>query len=96
MRGRPFERGKPRPARAGRRKGTPNRVTRAVKDFISAVVDDGEVQAAVRRRLIKGDVSGFLGLVAQAHGRPSQALDITVKPPPMIILPPGTDKPDIE
>lgn len=55
----PFVAGQPRPPNAGRRKGTPNKVTRSAKEFVGALCEDPKVQAAVRRKVLKGDTAGF-------------------------------------
>ncbi len=44
-----------------------------------------------KARLGKLDI---LAIGDRVYGRPAQAIDLTVKPPPMLILPPGT--PDME
>jgi hypothetical protein len=82
-RGRPFKKGEPRPAKAGRKKGTPNRVTRDLKEFIQDVVSDVSVQEAVRdsiRDRDKSAMAGFLGLAAHAIGRPKETVELSASP----------------
>ena len=55
----PFAKGAQRPPNSGRKKGTPNAVTRAAKVFVGDLCDDPKVQAAVRRRILKGETAGF-------------------------------------
>jgi hypothetical protein len=43
----------------GRQKGTPNKTTRAVREFLAELCDDAKVQQAVRRRVIKQDSPSF-------------------------------------
>ena len=38
-----------------RRRGTPNRATRAVKESLAEILERADVQEAVRRRILKGD-----------------------------------------
>ena len=45
----------------GRPKGSQNKVTKAAKDFITELADDPAVQRAVRRKILKGDIQGYLG-----------------------------------
>lgn len=59
----------------GRRKGTPNRATRAVREFLAEVVQDGDVQAALRERLLAGDTAAFFKAVEMVHGKPRQAVE---------------------
>ena len=40
-RGRPFKRGEPRPANAGRKKGTPNKITESVTDLLNGIQEQG-------------------------------------------------------
>ena len=60
----------------GRRRGTPNRATRAVKEFLSEILDRADVQDAVRERILAGDTSAFLKAVEIVHGKPRQALEV--------------------
>lgn len=55
----PFVKGNPKPSNSGRRKGTPNKETRAVREFLAELCDDHVVQRAVRRKILKGNDVGF-------------------------------------
>jgi len=54
-RGGRFVKGAKRPPGSGRRRGTPNRVTREVKEFLAEVLKKPEVQDTLEARLVKGD-----------------------------------------
>ena len=43
----------------GRPKGSANKSTKAAREFIAILCDDIKVQAAVRRKVLKGDTAGF-------------------------------------
>jgi hypothetical protein len=60
----------------GRRKGTPNRATRAVKEFLSEILDRADVQDAIRERILNGDTSAFFKAIEIVHGKPRQALEV--------------------
>ena len=57
----------------GRVKGTPNRATRAVKEFLSELLTEADVQEAVRKRLLAGDTTAFFRAIEIVHGKPRQA-----------------------
>lgn len=67
-----FKKGEPRPPNAGRKKGTPNKLTRDVKQFLDDLVTDVDVQEAVRDRLKKGDTVGFFRALENAIGKPTE------------------------
>lgn len=69
-----FQKG--RPKTGGRRKGTPNRATRAVKLFLAALCDDVRVQAAVKARVLRGDTIAFFRALEHVIGKPRQAMDV--------------------
>jgi hypothetical protein len=70
-----FKKGQKRPANAGRRKGTPNKATRAWKDFVKACSDDTELQDALRQRCL--DRPDLLLRVAEhAVGRPKETVAV--------------------
>ena len=78
-----FKKGDPKPSNSGRKKGTPNRVTRAVNSFIAELADDEEVQEAFRDSLIerdKGAIQGYLGVVAHRIGKPRETVQIDTTP----------------
>jgi len=60
----------------GRRRGTPNRATRAVKEFLSEILDRADVQDAIRQRILAGDTSAFFKAIEIVHGKPRQALEV--------------------
>jgi hypothetical protein len=76
----PFtRRGEKRPPNAGRRAGTPNKFTMVVKDFLRDLVDDPDVQEAVRQQIITGKpgaIQGFLGAVHQVLGKPKEHVEV--------------------
>jgi hypothetical protein len=80
-RGRPFPKGGQKPPGSGRKKGTPNRVTSAVKVFLAELVDDPQVQAAVRRRIVKGDTTAFFRALDQVIGRAKESVDQRISGP---------------
>jgi hypothetical protein len=55
----------------GRRRGTPNRATRAVKEFLSEILDRADVQDAIRERILTGDTTAFFKAIEIVHGRPT-------------------------
>lgn len=82
-RGRPFQKGVPRPPNAGRKKGTPNRVTRDVNEFISELVSDSEVQESIRSQILCGKrdaMRGFLGLLEHKIGKAKATLELDASP----------------
>ena len=48
-----FKKGDPKPPNSGRKKGTPNRVPAALREFMAGVVNDPEVQQAFKNGLIR-------------------------------------------
>jgi hypothetical protein len=60
----------------GRRRGTPNRATRAVKEFLSEILNQADVQDAIRDRILKGDTSAFFKAIEIVHGKPRQAVEV--------------------
>jgi hypothetical protein len=56
--------------------GTPNRATRAVKEFSSEILDRADVQDAIRERILSGDTSAFFKAIEIVHGKPRQALEV--------------------
>ena len=70
--GRPFVKGDPR---CGRPKGTPNKATTALKEFLRQLVDDPVVQAGIRDRIARGDTPGFFRAVEHVLGKPKETVD---------------------
>jgi len=66
---------------AGRKKGTPNKATRKVKEFLAALVDNVGVQDAVEGRILKGDAVAFFRALEHVVGKPKETmeLDVTVR-----------------
>jgi hypothetical protein len=64
----------------GRKKGSPNKATREVKEFMLALVDDTEVQEAVRQKILKGDATAFFKATEMVHGKPRQSVELNEKP----------------
>jgi hypothetical protein len=82
-----WPKGKPRHPNAGRKKGTPNKATREVKEFLADLCQDPEVQAAVRERILNGEAALFFRAVEQVFGKPHQSMDLSVKERKMIDWP---------
>jgi hypothetical protein len=78
-----FKKGDPRPPTAGRKKGTPNKVTRDVKEWMQELVSDSGIQTVIRKKIAEGDtgsVKGFLGLLAHVVGRPKETVEVSASP----------------
>jgi hypothetical protein len=65
------------PKRGGRKRGTPNKATRAVKEFLTALANDAAVQDAVRERILAGDAVAFFRVVDHVLGRPKESVELT-------------------
>lgn len=78
MRGRPFQKGQPRPAGAGRRRGTPNHVTAEAAGLCRALVDDAAYRERFRQRLLTGKLAPALEVMvwAYAYGRPTEQHEV--------------------
>ena len=72
-----FAPGGARPAKSGRAKGTQNRTTRAIKEFLAALAEDVAIQDAVRERILAGDAVVFFRAVDHVLGRPKESVDVT-------------------
>ena len=58
---------KGRPKTGGRKRGSPNKVTREVKAFLAEVLKKPAVQDALEEKLVKGDTTAFFkGLHGQS------------------------------
>ena len=64
-------------AKAGRPKGSPNKTTRAIKEFLAALADDGAIQEAVRDRILAGDAVAFFRAVDHVLGKPKESVEVT-------------------
>lgn len=86
-----FVKGSKRPPNAGRRKGTPNVATKAVRDFLAELCDDTVVQRSVRRRIIKRDTQGFFKALDKLVPDPPRQLQVSGKMEWVLSLPNGDD-----
>lgn len=80
-RGRPFAKGHKK--LGGRPPGQPNKVTRAVKDFLREITEDPEVQESFRKALIardRGALQAFLGTVHMVVGKPKESVEVSTSP----------------
>lgn len=66
------------PGGPGRKKGVPNKLTRKVKEFLEALVDDVETQDAVQERIRKGDAVAFFRALEHVVGKPKETIDANV------------------
>jgi hypothetical protein len=80
----PFKKGNP-----GRPKGSLNKTTRQVKEFLAQLVDDPEIQQATRERILAGDVTGFFKAIELVHGKARQSVDMNATVQGTMIL--GSD-----
>lgn len=67
-----FKKGDPKPPNSGRRKGTPNKLTRDVKEFLGLLVNKVSVQDAVEARIEKGDAVAFFRALEHVLGKPKE------------------------
>jgi len=79
-RGRPFEPGHAK--KGGRKKGTPNRVTRDIKELLASIVnEDEEYQRSLRRRMIAGKAAHMETLAAYyTVGKPREQVEVQTDP----------------
>ena len=78
-----FKKGEPRPPNGGRKKGVPNKVPVAVKEFFRAMVEDPDVQDAFRAQVVggdKGSMAAFLGAAAHVIGKPKETIQVSTTP----------------
>jgi len=61
----------------GRRRGTPNKATRAAKEWMAAIISKPSVQDAIERRILKGDTAAFFRALEHVIGKPRQAVDVS-------------------
>ena len=76
-----FKKGDPKPPGSGRKKGTANRVTCAVKAFFVELVDDPQVQARLRQQILDGDTRAFFRAVEHVIGRPKESVEQSIVGP---------------
>lgn len=77
--GRPFVKGKARPQNAGRRAGTPNKLTVEIKEFFREFMNSEEYRENLKKRLLDGRAPRIeqLGLY-WLGGKPKEAVDINL------------------
>lgn len=73
-----FAPGGTRPAKSGRKKGSRNKASRAIKEFLVSLADDAEVQDAVRDRIVSGDAVAFFRAVDHVLGKPKESVDVSM------------------
>ena len=74
----------------GRPKGSKNLVSVSAKAFLEKLCDDPKVQAAVRRKILKGDTTGFFRAVDKIVPDPPKAVDLSIQGR-MYLMPGGED-----
>jgi hypothetical protein len=74
----------------GRRRGTPNRVSRAWKEFADALANDFDAQERLRARVLE-QPELLLKIAEHAFGRPRQSVAVSASKEWVITLPPGDD-----
>jgi hypothetical protein len=71
----------------GRKKGEPNKASRAWKDFVTTLCDDLEVQEAAKKAIVEGRADLLFRAAEHAHGKPHQSMDISMADRKMINWP---------
>lgn len=61
----------------GRRKGSKNLIQRGSVEFCQALIDDPKVQAAMRRRALRGNERVWKFAHEVVHGKPRQSVALT-------------------
>lgn len=74
----------------GRRRGTPNRASRAWKDFVAELVNDPDQQQALADA-IKAHPELLFKAAEHAVGKPRQSVELNQSQEWVIALPPGDD-----
>ena len=73
--GRPFKKGHRK--LGGRKKGTPNRITREVKEFLKEFVNSSEYQANLKTRILSGKALPIEQLgIFYAAGKPKEQVQV--------------------
>ena len=72
-----FKPGDKKPPNSGRKPGQQNHTTRAVKEFLAALVDDPSVQQAVKERIKKGDAVAFFRALEHVVGKPKEQTEVS-------------------
>jgi hypothetical protein len=71
-----FATGAPKPANSGRKRGTPNKATRAWRDFVGELVTDPDNQDTLARAIAERPELLFKA-AEHAVGKPRQSLEVT-------------------
>lgn len=71
----PFKKG--RAKTGGRQKGTPNKVPVEVREFMRRMIDDPDIQAAMKAKMLIGDGQLFMKMVEQTLGKPKEEVNVT-------------------
>jgi hypothetical protein len=87
------DRGRFRKGRAktgGRCRGTPNRASRAWREFADALANDFDAQERLRARVLE-QPELLLKIAEHAFGKPRQSLAVSASKEWVITMPPGDD-----
>ena len=77
--GRPFEKGHQK--LGGRKRGTPNRASAEMKEFLRSVIEDPDYQDALRARMIAGKAAHMEQLAAYyTLGKPQEQVQVQTSP----------------
>lgn len=74
-----FSSGHGKTPRSGRPLGSQNKTTRAVKEFLAALVARADIQDAVADRILSGDAVVFFRALEHVVGKPSEKAEMNVK-----------------
>lgn len=78
-RGRPFQKGQKRIPGSGRAKGTPNKVSREIKEFLISLSRQAEYQAGLAKRIRAGKAPTIEQLMLHwAGGKPAETHEVSV------------------
>ena len=78
-----FKKGQKKTPGSGRAKGTPNRVTRAVKEFLIDLTSDVAVQESLRSQILCGEkdaVRGFFLATEHVIGKAKATIELDASP----------------
>ena len=75
--GTPFKKGEPRPANAGRRKGTPNKINSTMKEFFREFMESEEYKQSLALRILEGKAIPIEQLGLQhVIGKPAERVEV--------------------